>query len=571
VEVAARADRLGLLASAIAGRRISVAVADPATPSWTDGVTIFLDAGLGAAELIQAAAVQASLLGAGSLAPDLIASLLRRADATSRYLAVEGRRALASSPVPLPLAVMSLLRTVEPSSAAESLEIALSRVPVEPAPPVFGQLRPRDIKRSAAGARDDDSPGVMATRQVRHADALTELPDDEPPADAGTDLSSPVGGGGAVGRLLQRLTSATRSHDAGSPGADAGTHFIRTGRTGGRRTVRSSAAAELTDLTAGRVEPIASRYPEWDSHRRSYRANWCTVVERTLPDLGRAAIAMPPTRALRNALSRVGLELAPTRRQLQGNDIDIDAAIAQRVEIASGGAADEAVYIDDQRRQRELSVLILLDVSGSANEPSATGGSVHEHQRTAAAALAFALHELGDRVALLGFRSMGRSNVEAVPIKRFGDPAGALMLRRLAALTPGAYTRLGAAIRHGAAILECDAGTAQRLLVVLSDGFAYDHGYEGRYGEADARRALAEARRAGIGCLCLSIGGVTASEELRRVFGTAAHATLNDSTDLVNAARPLFVAALRSAETHRRQWRRNDRSTARLRIDRRSA
>jgi hypothetical protein len=55
------------------------------------------------------------------------------------------------------------------------------------------------------------------------------------------------------------------------------------------------------------------------------------------------------------------------------------------------------------------------------------------------------------------------------------------------------------------------------------------------------------------------------------VFGTAAHATLNDSTDLVNAARPLFVAALRSAETHRRQWRRNDRSTARLRIDRRSA
>ena len=42
-------------------------------------------------------------------------------------------------------------------------------------------------------------------------------------------------------------------------------------------------------------------------------------------------------------------------------------------------------------------------------------------------------------------------------------------------------------------------GTPRRLLVVLSDGFAYDHGYEGRYGEADARHALVEARRRGVG------------------------------------------------------------------------
>ena len=36
-------------------------------------------------------------------------------------------------------------------------------------------------------------------------------------------------------------------------------------------------------------------------------------------------------------------------------------------------------------------------------------------------------------------------------------------------------------------VLEQRSGTPRRLLVVLSDGFAYDHGYEGRYGEADAR------------------------------------------------------------------------------------
>ena len=34
---------------------------------------------------------------------------------------------------------------------------------------------------------------------------------------------------------------------------------------------------------------------------------------------------------------------------------------------------------------------------------------------------------------------------------------------------------------------------ASGLLVVLSDGLAYDHGYERAYGAADARRALSEA------------------------------------------------------------------------------
>ena len=102
-------------------------------------------------------------------------------------------------------------------------------------------------------------------------------------------------------------------------------------------------------------------------------------------------------------------------------------------------------------------------------------------------------------------------------------------MRRLHGLVPGAYSRLGAAIRHGAAVLEERGGTPRRLLVVLSDGLAYDHGYEPAYGAADARRALAEARRRGTGCLCLSIGASTDAETLRRVFGSAAHATLPGS------------------------------------------
>lgn len=114
------------------------------------------------------------------------------------------------------------------------------------------------------------------------------------------------------------------------------------------------------------------------------------------------------------------------------------------------------------------------------------------------------------------------------------------MIRRLNSLEPGAYSRLGAAIRHGSAVLEERGGTSRRLLVVLSDGLAYDHGYERAYGAADARRALTEARRRGTGAVCLTIGASTDVESLRRVFGTTAHATISSPDQLAGSSGRCF-------------------------------
>ena len=216
-------------------------------------------------------------------------------------------------------------------------------------------------------------------------------------------------------------------------------------------------------------------------------------------------------------------------------------------------------------------MLILLDISGSAGEPSDSGGTVHDHQVAAAEALASSLDDLGDRVALFGFRSQGRTAVQVVPVKRFGDRFDSLIRGRLHALEPGAYTRMGAAIRHGSSVLEAEGGTVRRLLVVLSDGFAYDHDYEGSYAEADTRRALAEARRRGTACLCLSIGAGTDAEALRRVFGTAAYAGFLRADQLAATAGPLFQSALKLAEVQRRSSQRQERTRERLQVDRRSA
>jgi len=564
--------RLKLLASAIAGQPVDVAPLEPGEEAWTDGAVVFVDDTPDTVDQIRAVAVQAALLAAGSLSPDVAGGLHRRAALAKRYLTLEGHRALAAQDDILPGAVRTLIdhavaaRTDSPSA---SLAIAAGRDDIPELPALFGAIRPRQINAArSAGTADEANEHIP--RQEREQ-ILRELDDGEDIEREGSfDFFNPVGGGGAIGRLLQKLLGSSRSKGGGQPGADMPTHT--TGRGG--RIAPGAAVSSARAHSPEEVDPLRRRgttYPEWNVHQRQYRPDWCTVVE-VQPERGNKVPLIPPdTHSLRRALARLGMDLERRPRQKQGDDLDVDATVDARVELAAGTAPHEAIYIDSVRRRRDLSVLILLDVSGSAGQPSTTGVTVHEHQRTAAAALTSALHDLGDRVAVYGFRSQGRSAVQVLPVKRFGDGFDAAVLRRLGGVVPGAYTRLGAAIRHGASVLETEGGTARRLLVVLSDGFAYDHGYEGDYGEADARRALAEARRRGTACLCLSIGAGNDAASLRRVFGTSAHAGLHRADDLASAVGPLFRTALRLAELQRRVSQRNERMRERLRIERKTA
>lgn len=566
-------DGLGLLASAIAGRTVEVAEAEPGEQSWTDGVVVFVDGEASARDQVRAVAVQACLLAAGSLGPDVVGRTGRRGPTGRRYLAVEGHRALAAQEAVLPVGVRALIDRVTAArsdSPAASLALAAGREVIPEAPAVFGVIRSGRVRAVPTAADgDDEGEGISRHRPRRESEqVLRELEDsEEGEGEGGFDLFNPVGGGGAAGWLLRRLLGSGRSRGGGGqPGADAPTHRAATSRRVARRALLSAASGGLPD------DPEAGRgrgavYPEWNVHAQRYRAAWCTVGEVEPEGEGGEPLVPPHTHGLRRPLARLGLELERRRRQPDGDDIDIDAVVEAQVELAAGSAPDEAVYVDTVRGRRDLSVLVLLDVSGSAGEPSPTGQRVHEHQRAAAAALTLALHDLGDRVALYGFRSLGRQAVQVLPVKRFGDRLDARALGRLAGLEPAAYTRLGAAIRHGASVLEAEGGTARRLLLVLSDGFAYDHGYGGAYGEADARRALAEARRRGTACLCLSIAAGTDVRALRRVFGTAAHAALPHAGALPATVGPLFRSALQRAEAHRRVSQHRQRAKERLRIE----
>lgn len=544
--------RLALLASALAGRTLAVTSGAPGEPAWTDGITVFIDAEASAARQIESVTVQASLVAGGSLAPRMMRQLLRRPALARRYLTIEGQRALSANDDLLPYPVRRLIDldiASRVNSPADSLKLAAARDIADP-PASFGEIRARSLLSTHAAATHGESQGTHSPRRDAKKELAALDEDAADGEDAEDPFSSPVGGGGAIGKLLQRMLRRVRQLGGGGPpGADTPTHRSPDG-------IRGAAAVTSTSTPASEVDDVddsdGRKYPEWDVHRRRYRHDWCTVHESDPPRKQGHSFERPDVHALRRPLTRLGIGLDRSHRQTQGDDIDVDAAVEARVELLAGSAPSEAVYLDSLRRRRDLAVLVLLDISGSSSEAGTFGKTVHEQQRAVAAALTVALHDLGDRVALYAYQSQGRSAVHMLPVKRFDENLDAVVMQRLGSLTPGAYSRLGAAIRHGTMVISEKAGTSRRLLVVLSDGLAYDHGYERVYGAADARRALGEARRQGIGCLCLTIGAGTDTGELGRVFGSAAHASIPKPRQLADVIGPLFRAALRTADLRRK-------------------
>lgn len=527
-------DRYRLLASALAGRSVTVERAAEGEPSSTDGRTIRLAQGAGHDDDLAGLVVQGALLGAGSLAPELMAQLARRRTRARRYLSVEGRRVvtgLAATLPGLPLPPDVVGGGPASASPAQSLAVASGSDPVPDPPALFGAVDPRGI---LAVAEDE------AERQTSTSE--------EPVRDEAVDRPARRSRPKLLERLKRRQGRREDDHASSSVAVGEGPSRHRSGRT-----VRvTSTGAVLEPVESDDDASSGWRYPEWDVRKGSYRPAWCTVREVEAERVALAAFDRPHAPGLQRRLARLGVGLVRERRQPQGDDLDIDAVVEAQVELLRGSSPGEGLYVESRRHKRSLSVLLLLDVSGSAGETTGAERNVHDHQREAAALLMDTLHVLGDRVAAYGFRSHGRTAVDMIRVKAFDDRLDGRVYERLGGLKPGGYTRLGAAIRHGAHVLRTRAGTERRLQVVLSDGFAYDDGYEGPYGEADARKALAEARGHGVGCLCLSLGAAIEPESLERVFGTAAHAGARDFADLERDVGRLFRTALASADLQRR-------------------
>ena len=200
------------------------------------------------------------------------------------------------------------------------------------------------------------------------------------------------------------------------------------------------------------------------------------------------AAGVPHDDVLRRRLSRVGLGPKVLRGRPDGDELDIEALIDLFVDLRSGYSPPEHVYPERRKLARNLGVLILLDASGSATDTdpealpyttTSDGRPPPWPPRSKSSATASPSTHSGHTAGTLSIcpRSRRSTNVSA--------PSGRARLNQTPAIGLHPSRRRYPRRRRDP---QERGGTPNRLLVVLSDGFPYDDGYEGRYAEADASR-----------------------------------------------------------------------------------
>lgn len=274
-------------------------------------------------------------------------------------------------------------------------------------------------------------------------------------------------------------------------------------------------------------EKGAFLYNEWDYRRQHYRKNWCAVREKDVtpgePDFYRTTLHKYGgfIKHLRKTFEAMRDEDRLLKRQVYGDDVDIDALVEALADSRDGSEMSDRLFQRMHRTERNIAVCFMVDMSGS------TRGWINEAERESLILLAETLETLGDRYAIYGFSGMARKKCEIFRIKTFDETYGDEVRARISGITPQDYTRMGFAIRHLSRILN-DIEARTRILITLSDGKPDDYdSYRGEYGIEDTRRALIEARRAGIHPYCITIDR-EARDYLPHMYGPAAYTLIDE-------------------------------------------
>ena len=326
------------------------------------------------------------------------------------------------------------------------------------------------------------------------------------------DNQGPVGEGG----------ESRSGTPADAPSGDPGT---------GGSEVTDADGGERAEVAAERPTQTVFPYPEWDYSRGRYRTPGATVRihESTEADGEWATEALKRNAALarriRQQFERLRARRVQLPRQSRGDELDLAACVRMLTELRAGFGGDDRLYTSVLPARRDVAITLLVDISGSTSEVLGQHRII-DVEKLALLLTGEALDALGDPYSILCFSGATASNVRIRQIKAFGERNGERVLRRVDALQPEGYTRLGAAIRHATAQLRTQPA-GHRLLLILSDGKPNDEdSYEGRYGVEDSRQAIAEARASGVHPFCLTVD-LKGGDYLPRIFGPTGHVVLN--------------------------------------------
>ncbi|MFA9461875.1 nitric oxide reductase activation protein NorD [Thiohalorhabdus methylotrophus] len=328
-----------------------------------------------------------------------------------------------------------------------------------------------------------------------------------------------------------------------------------TGGSGGRIGAGINTATTVSGRRRQRrADQVGIGYPEWDYRDQDYKPDWAWVQEKALAESD-ADGAAELLAAHGDTLTRLkrALEMqkpqrpAPLRRQLDGEELDVEAAMDFVTEKRAGNAPEPYVYQHRARVERDTAVLLLADLSTSIMAPCQSGeGRVVDRLRAGMLLFAEALDALGDPFALAGFASKYRDGVSYYPIKGFEGSLNAEVRGTIAGINGRLATRMGAAIRHACRRF-AGVRAERRLLLLLSDGRPadYDDGGDPRYLHEDTRMAVKEAASQGIHPFCLTLDP-SGADYLPAIFGPG-HYLVVDRVDELPRRLPEVYLRLRAA------------------------
>ncbi len=305
-------------------------------------------------------------------------------------------------------------------------------------------------------------------------------------------------------------------------------------------------AQASSDDDSGAATPERPRYPEWDERTGRYRPHWCSIVEQRPAPVGasalRAGLARHAALSARLAQLLQARKLGQVqrlRRQPDGEDFEIDALVSAQTALRSGQSPEANLYRRTRRQKPDLSVLLLLDLSHSTR--AALGdATLLSLIREASVLLGDAIALGGDRIAIHGFQSNGRHEVNYLRFKEFDEPLDDTVLGRLAAVEGALSTRMGAAIRHASRLMR-GCQTAQRLVLLLTDGEPHDIDvYQPGLLAADAARAVERSAAEGTPVFCVSVDAA-ADGYLRRIFGPHNYRVIDSIAQLPQRLPELYL------------------------------
>jgi hypothetical protein len=301
-------------------------------------------------------------------------------------------------------------------------------------------------------------------------------------------------------------------------------------------------------------EPVSDpfHYQEWDYQIQLHRPDWVTVYERRQPKGDPDIIddILAEYKPIAHRIKQIIDLLTPAgvqriRNMEDGDEIDLNAAVDAMISIRMGEQPNTRITMRNVLKSRDLSVVVLMDLSESTNEAMAgSDKTVLQLTREAATLVATAINGIGDPFALHGFASDGRHDVQYFRFKDFSQKFDDDSKSRLAGMNGGLSTRMGAALRHAGHHL-LKQPERRKLILLVTDGEPADiDERDPQHLRHDTKKAVEELYSTGVLTYCLTLDP-NADAYVKRIFGENNY-TIIDNVDRLPEKLPTLFASLTS-------------------------